>query len=79
MNEAGHEAGVPSFSDGRTLPVLQDTDETQLWARWEVTYRDVRVLTPSGELHGVYNLTEHDLSDPANLDALRSLLEGAED
>jgi hypothetical protein len=71
--------GVPSFSEGRTLPVLQDTDETQLWARWEVTYRDVRVLDASGAVHGVYNLTEHDLSDPANVAELQAVLEGARD
>jgi hypothetical protein len=59
---------------GRTLPWLQDTIQDGVWTRWNVVYRDFRILDSQNQLYAVYNLTDHDLSDPANRDALKQLL-----
>ena len=45
-----------------------------MWAAWGVNYRDVVVLDGDNIPVAVYNLTIHDLSDPANYDALRTML-----
>lgn len=39
-----------------------------------MTYRDVVVLDSGNRVAAVYNLTEHDLSVPANYDSLKALL-----
>lgn len=55
------------------LPWLQDTLQERMWERWGVVYRDVWVLDPQNRRASVYNLTEHDLSQPANRAALKAL------
>jgi hypothetical protein len=74
INEAGQESGNSLIVSGRTIPWLQDTDSEHVWSDWKVTYRDVVVLDPENRVAAVYNLTEHDLSVPANYDSLKALL-----
>jgi hypothetical protein len=62
---------------GRILPWLQDTSEAQVWTRWNIQYRDVLILGPNNEPSGVYNLTSHDLAEPANREVLKSMLRSA--
>ena len=50
-----------------------------MWAAWGVVYRDVVIVNPAGEKVDVYNLTEHDLADPANLAALEAKLRAPAD
>lgn len=57
----------------RKLPWLQDTPEAEAWTAWEVTWRDVRILDSQNRLHAVYNLTSHDLANPANYSTLRQM------
>ncbi len=57
--------------------MLQDTAAVNAWALWGVAYRDVIIVDDTGAAAGVYNLTEHDLQDPANLETLRGMLEEA--
>ncbi len=45
-----------------------------MWASWGATWRDVRILDAENTVVAVYNLTEHDLAEPAHYDALRALL-----
>ena len=56
------------------LPWLQPEEGQTVWTLWEVEYRDVVILGPDNERVGVYNLTTHDLADPANYAELRDLL-----
>ena len=77
LNEAGRESGNADFTDGRDIPWLQPTDETPVWADWGVVYRDVWILDADNELIDVYNLTDNDLEDPANYEALRTLFTDA--
>ncbi len=57
-----------------TLPWLQDVPEVDVWGAWGIAFRDVVILDADNEVLDVYNLTEHDLSDPAAYDELKSLL-----
>ncbi len=74
VNEAGHESGNATITTGRVLPWLQDTPSDAVWSSWQVTFRDVVVLDGTGHRVAVYNLTTNDLSQPANYQALKSLL-----
>ncbi len=50
-----------------------------MWERWQATYRDVHVVDADGARVAVYNLTEHDLADADNYEALKGLLLDATD
>jgi len=77
VNGAGLESGNDGFVTGKTLPLLQDTAAVDAWGRWQVTYRDVVVLDVEGRRRDVFNLTEHDLSNPGNLETLERILSAA--
>jgi hypothetical protein len=74
VNDAGHESGNDLNCAGRVLPWLQDDAATDVWAAWEVAYRDVVVLDPDNRVTAVYNLTANDLGDPARYDELKALI-----
>ncbi len=78
VNERGMEAGNGDMTAGRTLPWLQPASDVDVWALWQVEYRDVVILGLGNEKLDTFNLTENDLGDPVNYAALRSkLLEAA--
>ena len=75
INEAGQESGNAGMVQGRVLPWLQDTPQEHVWGgRWQIEWRDVVVLDAQNRRIAVYNLTLHDLNDPANYAELRDLL-----
>jgi hypothetical protein len=74
VNGVGQESGNASICANRVLPWLQDTEQQGVWTKWDVTWRDVVILDEQNEVIAIYNLTEHNLADPANYDALKSLL-----
>lgn len=74
IDEIGAEAGNDLITDGRDIPWLQDVPDEDVRTEWQATYRDVVILDRDNGRAAVYNLTEHDLSDPANYAALKSLL-----
>jgi len=74
VNGIGLESGNTLVCEGRDLPWLQDTVDEHVWSQWQVTYRDVVILDGANVPVGVYNLTDHDLADPANYAELRALL-----
>jgi len=77
VNRAGYEAGNAAICNGRTIPWLQETADDHVWEAWMVTYRDVVILDENNMVVDVYNLTEHDLTDPADRDALKKKLRNA--
>ncbi len=79
VNGVGRDLGNDGMTAGRVLPWLQPgSDDEDIWALWEIVYRDVVILGPGNEHLGTFNLTVNDLSDPANYAALRDqLLEAA--
>lgn len=74
INEAGQESGNEDVFASVQLPLLQDDTSTNVWGCWQATWRDVRILDQANQLVGVYNLTEHDLSDPDNYAELEGML-----
>ena len=79
VNGIGLESDNDAMTAGRVLPWLQPASGEDVWTLWHVEYRDVVILGPANEPVGVYNLTVHDLADPANYAALESQLLGAAD
>jgi hypothetical protein len=77
VNAIGLEAGNPSVTAGRDLAWLQDVPEESVWESWDVTYRDVIILDADNVVVGIYNVTQHNLSDPANYAELRAAFEAA--
>jgi hypothetical protein len=73
-NSAGSESNNAAACDGKDIPWLQDTPEEHVWSQWQVTYRDVWILDENNIPVAVYNLTEHDLNDPANYLALKTMI-----
>lgn len=75
LNAIGLEVGNPTITAGRTLPWLQDVPEQNVWVSWNVVWRDVWILDTNNVPVGVYNLTEHNLSDPVQYAELKAMLE----
>lgn len=75
VNETGQESGNAVMTTGRDLPWLQETAAQPVWGPWAVTWRDVVILDRNNRKVGVYNLTLHPLSDPANYLELKVMLE----
>jgi len=76
-NQIGADSGVPGMIVGRDLPLTQDNSFANVWVNWGVTYRDVVILDVDNFRVGVYNLTVHDLADPANYAELKAMLKAA--
>lgn len=70
----GFESGVADMADGRDLPLLQDTDAVDATTEWAAIWRDVIIVDADNQRVTVYNLTEHNLAEPANYAELRDLL-----
>lgn len=73
-NRSGSESNNLAACLGKDIPWLQDTPEDHVWTQWQVTYRDVVILDENNVPVAVYNLTEHDLNDPANYLELKTIL-----
>ena len=77
VNGMGLESGNPEACNGKDIPWLQETAAEPCWTTWGVTYRDVIILDGNNVVLGVYNLTTHDLNDPAKYDELKAMLVAA--
>jgi hypothetical protein len=76
VNSFDAASGNALMTDGRKLPWLQDQTGAT-WTSWDVTNRDTVVLDPANAKTAVYNLTVHDLGDPANYAELMGILKAA--
>jgi hypothetical protein len=74
VNAVGQEAGNPGINTIGSCPWLQDQSSQGVWGRWRPLYRDVFVLDAQNRRITAYNLTSHDLGDPANYAYLKSVL-----
>jgi hypothetical protein len=52
---------------------LQDEAGNPLHATTQEHWRDLYILDPNGEVHAVYNLTDNNLSDSSNYDAIKNI------
>jgi hypothetical protein len=73
INQVGDSAFNDLVISESQLPWLQDTQTENVWARWQVVYRDVRILDARNQVHAVFNLTDNDLADADNREALKQL------
>lgn len=73
VNQVGHESGNTQVCEGRDLPWLQESADPLIWSLWDVTYRDVIILDRANVPVAVFNLTDHNLAEAADYDALRAL------
>ena len=74
INQSGFERANETFTAGRDLPWLQDTEQTQLWDVWAVSYRDLYLVDGDGVLRDIYNLSSNDLRGEAATSELLSLV-----
>ncbi|MCP4247946.1 MAG: hypothetical protein GY778_12940 [bacterium] len=74
VNDIGLESGNKGMIADRVLPWLQPVAGEDIWTLWDVVYRDVITLGPGNEHRGTFNLTEYDLSIPANYAVLKDRL-----
>lgn len=74
VNATGFEDAVPGMAERGDLPLLQDTAAADVWGAWAVEYRDVVLLDRENRRVAVFNLTVHDLAQPAEYAALKQLL-----
>ena len=77
VNGAEYAASLEAVFADTTIPVVQDSDRVRVWRAWEADWRDVYVLDRENAVSAVYNLTDNDLADPANQDALVELFVAA--
>lgn len=77
VNEAGHESGNDTITEGLSTPWLQDTEAVNAWEAWSVEFRDVVILDDGNVPIAVMNLTYNDLNDPQRYDELWRTLEDA--
>jgi hypothetical protein len=77
VNEIGYDSGNETLMSETDLPILQDDTTADVWNQWGATWRDVYVLDGDNEIYAIYNLTSHDLSDPANYAELYDLFVAA--
>lgn len=77
VNQVGHHGSNDAACAGKDIPWLQETADHDVWSDWGVTYRDVIILDAENEPVAAYNLTTHNLSLPADYEALKALLEAA--
>jgi hypothetical protein len=73
VNSSDAASGNALMTAGRRLPWLQDATGA-VWTSWDVTNRDLVILDAANAKAAVYNLTVHDLSDPANYAELLAIL-----
>lgn len=80
VNEFGQEIANSVITQGRDIPWLQDVDanndgRSDVWVNsWDVVYRDVIIVDEDNTQVGTFNLTTHDLGDPASYETLRQML-----
>ena len=66
VNAAGLDAYNDAFTDGRSLPWLQDEANVDAWGAWGAEWRDAVVLDADLRVVDKRNLTSFDLTDDAN-------------
>ncbi len=74
MNQDGYESSNGTICAGRDLPWLQEATGSTVWESWDVVYRDVIIVDSENVQIDVFNLSDNNLSEQENYDALKLLL-----
>ena len=56
------------------MPIVNDTETDLIWDNWGGDWRDVFILDTTNATIEVYNLTQHNLSDPVHYAELKQKL-----
>ena len=67
-------SGNVAMTNGRDLPWLQEDESNNVWDQWAVNYRDVVILDADNRIFAIYNVTDHNLSQPDGYAGLRAIL-----
>ena len=59
---------------GRSLPWVQDNEDSRVWESWDVVIRDLILLDKSGHYFDMFNLTDFDISKDSNYQLLKEKL-----
>ena len=59
---------------GRSLPWVQDNEDSRVWESWDVLIRDLILLDKSGHYFDLFNLTDFDISKDSNYQLLKEKL-----
>ncbi len=78
INGVGYEDGNAWFTSAADIPWLQDADansdlQSNVWAEWQVAYRDVVILDAENVPAGTFNLTTYSLGDGESYSRLRQM------
>ena len=65
INMIGAESGTGIAATMGSLPIVNDDNNTQVWANWGGAWRDLYILDRYNQVVTVYNLTLNNLS-PGN-------------
>ncbi len=57
------------------LPWLQDDATQHVWQSWNANWRDIMILDQNNTPVARFNVTTYNLTNPANFDSLKTLLE----
>lgn len=79
INEWGRESMNEVAASGRDIPLLQDVDsngdfQSDVWASWDVEWRDVVIVDANSDAVTTFNLTTNDLRTSDNYDELKQLI-----
>ena len=73
INKIAAESGTGAFSADMNLPMVQDTEPLGVWSDWGAIWRDVYLVDADNRHISTYNLTEHNLSESENYEALKAM------
>ena len=71
INGIGESSGVEAATASVTLPLLADTSSDDVWSTWNAVWRDLVILNGKLEEVDRINLTDFDLSETENYEALK--------
>jgi hypothetical protein len=77
INAIGLESGNVQVCTDNDIGWLQPMTGQEVWTEWGITMRDLVILDEDNVVIAIYNLTEHDLQQPANYDEAYTLFEAA--
>lgn len=74
INESGFEVSNEQVTEGRDIPWLQDQEDTLIWDKWGVQYRDVLIFDENLTMRKIINLSQFDLREESNYSSMFTTL-----
>ena len=74
VNEIGFELGIPEAAAKADLPLIQDDNDTRMWASWGARWKDVMILDGNNECYSIFSVQGAKLSEPEHYQELKELV-----